>query len=297
MSSNTKLSSQKHGKGMFVFMFLWLFSVSGIIVLLHNPNALELEVTNWRPDILLQDVLIECRIHGSINYEKSYRSWSCKAASDHHTTTTMFECWCSFYEMLCWFYARFNGTHTFQNVKLLFHRSTEYLHKSLGDNQYIFVANVRRAFLYFLVSNGFWLGNLPWIPFLPSLFLIVESWTLTLTEASEACSSGFFYESSLRSWSNFGRPASPGKVHHCSKFSPFMDNGSVHGSLDSQSFRNGSVALFRLIHINYFVSHLFLNFFRSRHDVLLFKHASLWLVLFKWFLDSTGLSVIRPGCG
>ncbi len=27
----------------------------GIIVLLHNPGALELEVTNWRPDILLQD--------------------------------------------------------------------------------------------------------------------------------------------------------------------------------------------------------------------------------------------------
>ncbi len=44
------------------------------------------------------------------------------------------------------------------------------------------------------------------------------------------CCSGFFYdlldESSLRSWSNFGRPATPGKVHHCYKFSPFVDNGS-----------------------------------------------------------------------
>ncbi len=29
--------------------------------------------------------------------------------------------WCSFYEMLCWFYAKCNGTHTFQ--KLLSHQS------------------------------------------------------------------------------------------------------------------------------------------------------------------------------
>ncbi len=34
-----------------------------------------------------------CRIHGSINYGKSSRSWSCKAAPDHHTTTTIFDCW------------------------------------------------------------------------------------------------------------------------------------------------------------------------------------------------------------
>ncbi len=32
----------------------------------------------------------------------------------------------------------------------------------------------------------------------------------------------------------------------------------------------------RLIYVNYFVSRLFLNFFRSQHEVLLFKHASLW---------------------
>ncbi len=39
------------------------------------------------------DFLIECRIHGSINYSKSSRSWCCKAAPDHHTTITMFDCW------------------------------------------------------------------------------------------------------------------------------------------------------------------------------------------------------------
>ncbi len=67
-----------------------LAGVFRIIVLLHNLSALELEVTNWRLDILLQDLLIECRIHGSINYGKSSRSSSCKAAPDHRTTTT---CW------------------------------------------------------------------------------------------------------------------------------------------------------------------------------------------------------------
>ncbi len=143
---------------------------------------------------------------------------------------------------------------------------------------------MRRAFVFFLVSSGFCLETLPWMAFLPSLFLIVESWTLTLIEASEACSffrccSGFFYdlldELSLRSWSNFGWPATHGKVHHCYKFSPFVNNGSDRGSLESQSLRNGFITLSRLIHVNYFVSHLFLNFFRSRHDVLLFKHALL----------------------
>ncbi len=47
------------------------------------------------------------------------------------------------------------------------------------------------------------------------------------------CCSGFFYafldESSLHSWSNFGRPATSGKVHHCSKFYPFVHNGSDRG--------------------------------------------------------------------
>ncbi len=109
---------------------------------------------------------------------------SLRSSHYHHVWLLV---WCSFYEILCWFYTRCNGTHTFQKVQLLSHQSTEYLPKSLGDNQDIFLANVRRAFVFFLVSSGFCLRTLPWMPFLPSLFLIVE--TLTLIEASEACSS------------------------------------------------------------------------------------------------------------
>ncbi len=77
-------------------------------------------------------------------------------------------------------------------------------------------------------------------------------------------------ESSLRSWGNFGRPATPGKVHHCSMFSPFVDNGSHCGSLESQSFRNGFITFSRLIDLNYFLSHLFLNFFGSQQDLLVY---------------------------
>ncbi len=135
---------------------------------------------------------------------------------------------------------------------------------------------MRRSFVFFLVRNSFCLGTLPWMPFLPSLFLIVESWTLC-----GACSSlDVVLGSYMTSWMSrccalFGRPATPGKVQHCSKFYPFVDNSSDHGSLESQSLRNSFITISRLIHINFVVSDLFLNSFRSRHDVLHFKHASL----------------------
>ncbi len=70
----------------------------------------------------------------------------------HHTLLLV---WCSFSEMLCYFYARCNGTHTFQNVQLLSRQSTEYFPKSLGDNQDVFLAKLRQAFMFFLLSSGF----------------------------------------------------------------------------------------------------------------------------------------------
>ncbi len=102
------------------------------------------------------------------------------------------------------------------------------------------------------------------------------------------CFSGFFYdlldELSLCSWSNFGRPATPGKVHHCSKFSPFVDNGSDRGSLESQSLRNGFITLSRLINVNY----LFLICISLDHSMMCCSLSMLHFVrqvLFKWFLD------------
>ncbi len=83
-------------------------------------------------------------------------------------------CWYDvLYEMLCWFYTRCNRTHTFQKVQLLLHQSTEYLLKSLGDNQDIFVKCETRLCVLF---GQQWL--LSWSSLMdavPSLFLIVES--------------------------------------------------------------------------------------------------------------------------
>lgn len=60
------------------------------------------------------------------------------------------------------------------------------------------------------------------------------------------------------SWSNFGRPFTPGKVHHYPKLSPFVDNGSQCGLLEYQTVRNGFMTLSILIDINDFDSQLFI---------------------------------------
>uniref|UniRef100_A0A803K1T5 Pre-rRNA-processing protein TSR2 homolog n=1 Tax=Xenopus tropicalis TaxID=8364 RepID=A0A803K1T5_XENTR len=41
-----------------------------VIVLLQHPRSLQLELTNRWPDILLQDFLVDSRIHGSIYHSK-----------------------------------------------------------------------------------------------------------------------------------------------------------------------------------------------------------------------------------
>ncbi len=229
-----------------------LAGVFGIIVLLHEPNALG--VTNWRPDILLQDFLIECRIQGSINYGKSSRSWSCKAAPDHHTTTTMFYCWCDVLFMKCCVGFMPDVT------------TSKKFNFSLISPQNICTKVLGIIKIYFgkcemslcVLFGQQWL--LPWNSPMDAAFAqsLCYCWIMT-TDLNWGkwglqffrCCSGFFYdlldESSLRSWSNFGRPVTPGTVHHCSKFDPFVDNGSDYcGSLESQSLRNGFRTLSRL---------------------------------------------------
>lgn len=156
----------------------------------------------------------------------------------------MWTCWCALVFILdcmmlfLWnaviFYTRCNRTQTFQNVHLSV-VSTQYFPKGLGDHQ-----------------NGFWQTSLfglqwfsPWNSPVDaqSLFIVILYTSyLILTEVSEACSSlgdflgGFcdlLVELPMCSWSN--RLATMGKVHYCSKFSPFVD--------ESQSLRNGLVTL------------------------------------------------------
>ena len=118
----------------------------------------------------------------------------------------------------------------------------------------------------FFVSSGFRLGTLPWMPFLPSVFLMVESWTLTLTEASEACSSlDVALGSFVTSWMSrccslgvilVGRPV----LGRFTTVPSFLHLWIMALTLKSQSLGNGFVTFSRLIHFNHFVSHLFLNF-------------------------------------
>ena len=104
--------------------------------------------------------------------------------------------------MLCYFYARCNGPHTFQKVQLLSHQSTEYCSKSLGE---MFVGKCEMSLCVVFCQQWFWPWTLPWMPLLPSVCLMVESWTLTLTEASEACSSlDVLLGSSVTSWMSRG---------------------------------------------------------------------------------------------
>lgn len=72
-----------------------------IIVLLHSPTGLKLQGMNWLPNILLQDFVVEGRIHGSINYGNLSRSWSRKAAPNHHSTAIIFDCWYVLFVKCC----------------------------------------------------------------------------------------------------------------------------------------------------------------------------------------------------
>ncbi len=160
--------------------------------------------------------------------------------------------WCSFYEILCWFYARCNGTHTFQKVNQS-HQSTEYLPKSLGDNQEI-LGKCETS--HCVLFGQQWL--FPWNSPMDVVFAqsfsycwIINTdlnWSKWGLQFFRCYSGGFFYDlldgSLLRTWSNFGRPATPGKIHHCYTFSPFVDNGSDHGSLECQSFRNYFITIY-----------------------------------------------------
>ncbi len=204
--------------------------------------------SNWWPDILLQDFLIECRIHDSFDVWQVVQLLKIQSTPDHHHHVWLLV-WCSFDEMLCWFFIRCNGTRTFKKYTFVASVLRIFAQKSWGLSSYL-LTNVRRAFVFFLVSC-----LLPWKSpmdaqslsycWIMNTHLNWGMWGLQFFR----CCPGFFYdlldESSFHSWSNFGRSGTPGKVHHYSKFSPFVDNGSDRGSLESQSLRNGFATHFQ----------------------------------------------------
>lgn len=116
-----------------------------------------------------------------------------KAAPGHHSITSMFDCWYDVLAMKCWgsFMLAVTGHQPSKKSCFSLISPLKTFPKSWG---------ARWACQYWF--------SLPWMQFLPSFFLTVESWTLTLTEFCRCCS-GFFCdlldESSMHSWSHFGR--------------------------------------------------------------------------------------------
>ncbi len=139
---------------------------------------------------------------------------------DHHTTTSMFDCWHDFSFMKCCvvYTSDVTGYTPSKKFNFCLISPQNSCPKVFGIIK-IFFGKCETSLYVLLVCSGFCLGTLPWIAFLYSLFLIVESWTLTLIEASEACSSlDVVLCSFMTSWMSrhcaLGGQTTPRKVHH-----------------------------------------------------------------------------------
>lgn len=174
-----------------------------------------------RHGLLLQDFLVQSRLHGS-SVSASPGPEAAKQLQTSRPTTIMFDLW--------------HNVFFYENI----------LHQMEWDsslpNISAFVLSVHRIFSQRL-AKGFVFGKTLWcVCFLCFLCLFF------------CCSEllcDFLDELYICSWSHFGRPASPGKVHHRSRLSPFVHN--TH-TVVFWSLRNGS----RLISANDLVSQLFL---------------------------------------
>lgn len=80
----------------------------------------------------------------------STRTWSSIASWNHHTSTTMSDCWYDVLFMKC-YASLMQG---FQKVVLMSHQSTEYFLKSFGMFfGGCFLANARQAYVFLLISS------------------------------------------------------------------------------------------------------------------------------------------------
>ncbi len=120
--------------------------------------------------------------------------------------------WCSFYEMLCFGLCGctpdVTGHTPFKKFNFCLISPQNICPKVLRIIKIFLFGKCETSFCVFLVSSGFCLGKIPWMLFLHSLFLLVESWTTDLNWGEWGlqffrCYFRFFYylldESSLRS--------------------------------------------------------------------------------------------------
>lgn len=175
------------------------------------------------------------------------------------------------------------------------------------DNPQDCKTNVRQVFVFFLVSIGFVLRNHQCMSSFLSLFVIIELWTLTLTEVTETetCSSlnivlGSFVTFLMSRWCVIGvilEHRTPLGKFAAVPCSPHL---WIMALWFSQNLRNGSVTLSRMIDANDFVFQMFLSLDHAIMCCFLTSFSLFHFVrqiLFKWLFDSTDLAVIRPERG
>lgn len=126
---------------------------------------MESKLTNWRPNLLLQEVLAGSRIHDSNN------NYSSKGVIDHHITTIMFDCR----------YALLESNTFVWSVHRIFPLKPK---ESSRCYFYYYYLGKCEAFLFSLVSCGLQLSSLPWMFCLPSVFLTNtdSNWSLQCIE-------------------------------------------------------------------------------------------------------------------
>lgn len=71
-----------------------------VVVSLHKLR-LSFQIIDWQLDVLLQDFVVECRFHGSVNYCQSARLWRRKASPHHWATTTGHDGWSDVFIVDC----------------------------------------------------------------------------------------------------------------------------------------------------------------------------------------------------
>ncbi len=189
-------------------------------VLDQNPSSLQLEVTNRWPDIVLQDFLVDSRIHGSIYHSKSSRSWSSKTAPDHHTTTTIFYCWYDVLFLKCCvtFTPDVMGHTPSKKFNFCLVSPQSIFPKVLGIIK-MFSGKTEMSFYVLFAQQRFW----SWNSAMQAIFaqslsyggvmntdLNWSKWGLQFFRCCCGVFCDLLDESSLRSWGNFGRPATPG---------------------------------------------------------------------------------------
>ncbi len=185
-------------------------------------------------------------------FHLSQQVYSSKTAPDHHTTTTIFYWWYDVLFLKCCvtFTPDVMGHTPSKKFNFCLVSPQSIFPKVLGIIK-MFSGKTETSFYVLFAQQRFssWNSAMQAI-FAQSLsYGGVMNTDLNWGLQFFRCCCGVFCdlldESSLCSWGNFGQPATPGKVHHCSMFSPFVDNGSHCGSLESQSFRNGFITLFQ----------------------------------------------------